>query len=119
MGNPIQQAITGTIAAAAGGLVSAKKLAEKESGKAEKALQAQTKEAKQEAREEELHKLEIKGLRAENRMKGYQARTAKVELEMARAKARESLEVAREQAKNKSFKKSVLERINAKRKVRK
>lgn len=115
MVNPIQQAITGSIAAAAGGIFGAKEVIEKGEEKKAKAEEAKVKAA----REEELHKLEVKGLRTENRMKGYQARTAKVELEMARAKARESLEVAREQAKNKSFKKSVLERINAKRKVRK
>ena len=87
----IQNAITGSLAAAAGAAVAGKEL--KERGEAKKLSAAKAERA--EARTQEKHDLEVKGLKAENRTKRLQARTAKIELELAKAKARDSLEVAR------------------------
>lgn len=110
MANTIQQAITGSVAAAAAGIYGTKETLERQDAKKESA------EAKkiQSAREEELHKLQVKGLKAENRTKRLQARTAKVELELATAKARDSLEASRLQAQRKSYKNKMQERLSGK-----
>ena len=110
MGNTIQQAITGSVAALAAGVYGTKEAIEK--GEAKKA--SAEKEKIQSAREEELHDLQVKGLKAENRTKRLQARTAKVELELATAKARDSLEASRLQAQRKSYKAHLQERLSGK-----
>lgn len=94
----IQNAITGSLAAVAGASVAAKAIKEQEASKKEREeakKQSVAKAERAEARTQEKHDLEVKGLKAENRTKRLQARTAKIELELARAKARDSLEVAR------------------------
>lgn len=109
MGNTIQQAITGSVAALAAGVYGAKETVER--GEAKKTA-AEKKEI-QSAREKELHDLQVKGLKAENRTKRLQARTAKVELELATAKARDALEASRMQAQSKSYKAKMQERLSA------
>lgn len=108
MANEIQKSLVGSVSALAAGVIGAKEGAEKKAAAAEKAVKAQEAEKLQKDRETELHSLQVKGLKAENRTKRYQARTAKAELELVRAKARDYLESAQEQSKSKS---SVKERL--------
>ena len=125
MANEIQKSIVGTVAAAAAGVhgikdtfdkaeSKQKSLLEKEESKKQKQEQQQI----QSAREEELYKLQVKGLKAENREKRLKARTAKVELELATAKARDSLEAARIQTQSKSYKGKIQERLAARKAVK-
>ena len=101
MANEIQKSLVGSVTALAAGVIGAKEGAEKKA-------KAQEAEKLQKDRETEIHSLQVKGLKAENRTKRYQARTAKAELELVRAKARDYLESAQEQSKSKS---SVKERL--------
>ena len=96
----IQRSLVGSVGAVAAAAATAK---ESKDTKAKEDLQAE--------RDTELHSLQVKGLKAENRTKRYQARAAKLELEMVRAKARDSLESAREQSKSKKNVKEIISRI--------